>query len=37
MLNRPKPSFTTFLRESPLHGAELEPERDATPTLEAGL
>ena len=37
MLNRPKPSFTTFLRESPLHGVELEPERGTTPTLEAGL
>ena len=37
MLNRPKPSFTTLLRESPLHGVELEPERDATPTFEAGL
>lgn len=37
MLTRPKPSFTTFLRESPLHGVELELERDTSPTREVGL
>jgi len=37
MLTRPKPSFTAFLRESPLHGVELELERDASLTCELGL
>jgi len=37
MLTRPKPSFTTFLRESPLHGVELELERDTSLTRELGL
>lgn len=37
MLTRPKPSFTSFLREPPLHGVELELERDTSPTREVGL
>lgn len=36
-LTRPKPCFTTFLRESPLHGMELELERDSSLTREASL
>ena len=37
MLNRPKPSFTAFLSESPLHGVEFGPEQDTSLTHEAGL
>jgi prevent-host-death family protein len=37
MLTRPKPSFTAFLRDSPLHGMDLELERDSSSTLKAGL
>ena len=36
-LTRPKPHFTTFLRESPLHDVELELERDTSLTREIGL
>lgn len=36
-LTRPKPRFTTFLRESPLHGVELELERNASLTREVAL
>lgn len=36
-LIRPKPNFTTFLRESPLHGVELELERDASLARDVGL
>jgi len=36
-LTRPKPSFTAFLRESPLCGEELELERDTSPAREVGL
>lgn len=36
-LTRPRPRFTTFLRESPLKGVELELERDTSPTRESGL
>lgn len=37
MLNRPRPSFTAFLRDSPLHGVEFEPERDNPHTREVSL
>lgn len=36
MLTRPKPSFTAFLRDSPLHGVELEWEQDTALTREGG-
>ncbi|BAN33915.1 prevent-host-death protein [Sulfuricella denitrificans skB26] len=36
MLTRPKPSFTAFLRDSPLHGVELEWEPDTALTREVG-
>ena len=36
-LTRPKLRFTTFLRESPLHGVELELERNASLAREVGL
>ncbi|MBU1689634.1 MAG: type II toxin-antitoxin system Phd/YefM family antitoxin [Gammaproteobacteria bacterium] len=37
MLTRPKPSFTAFLRDSPLHGVEIERERGAAFARELGL
>ena len=36
-LTQPKPRFTTFLRESPLRGVELELERNASLAREVGL
>jgi len=36
-LTQPKPNFTTFLRESPLHGVELELKRNSSLAREVGL
>lgn len=36
-LTRPKPSFAAFLHDSPLHGVELDLERDASPAREVRL
>ena len=36
-LTRPKPSLAAFLRDSPMHGVELDLERDASPVREVEL
>ena len=36
-LIQPKPSFMTFLSESPFHGVELELDRDNSFTREVGF